>query len=277
MAYRFSRGGGCGYGTIATALAALALMLVTVGCAGPSPEQRAAARAEAAHSPSIMVESLPSPNFDGPEVGESPAAPPVASFPLLPAHGDKDLAGIPRDWVPTARANTWKWIVIHHSATPTGGAVAFDKMHKSKGWDELGYHFVIGNGTDTRDGQVEVGGRWPLQKWGAHAKTPDNRYNDFGIGVCLVGNFDLTRPTDQQVRSLSKLVAFLMHTYHIPADRVVGHGDTGKATECPGRLMNVAQVRRLSTQILVDAGEAVTPDAGPTQTAGLELLTSPHH
>ena len=150
-------------------------------------------------------------------------------------------------------------------------------MHKAKGWDELGYHFVVGNGTDTRDGQVEVGARWPQQKWGAHAKTPDNRYNDFGIGVCVVGNFDLTRPTDEQVRSLSKLVAFLMRTYRIPAERVVGHSDTGRPTECPGRLMNVAQVRRMSVQILVDAGETVTPATDHARTAGMELLTTPHH
>ena len=187
------------------------------------------------------------------------------------------MQSVPRTWVPRNKSERWECIVVHHSATPMGGAARFDRAHRERGFDELGYHFVIGNGTETGDGQVEVGPRWPKQKWGAHAKTPDNRYNDFGVGICLVGNFDLTRPTDQQVRSLSKLVAFLMHTYHIPADRVVGHGDTGKATECPGRLMNVAQVRRLSTQILVDAGEAVTPDAGPTQTAGLEMLTSPHH
>ena len=36
------------------------------------------------------------------------------------------------------------------------------RMDQAKGWDELGYHFVIGNGTDTRDGQVEVGSRRDL-------------------------------------------------------------------------------------------------------------------
>ena len=122
-----------------------------------------------------------------------------------------------------------------------------------------------------------MGSRWPRQKWGAHAKTPDNQYNDFGIGVCLVGNFDVTRPSDEQVKSLSKLVAFLMRTYKIPAERVVGHSDTGRATDCPGKLMNVAQVRRLSVQILASAGEAAQPDAGDTQTASVELLATPHH
>src|SRR2546423_1565105 len=130
-----------------------------------------------------------------------------------------------------AQARSWKWIVIHHSATHSGGAATFDRMHREKGWDELGYHFVVGNGTDTRNGQIEVGPRWGKQKWGAHAKTADNRYNDFGIGICLVGNFDVDRPTDDQMKSLSKLVAYLMKTYHIPPDRVLGHGDT-KPTDC---------------------------------------------
>ena len=61
-------------------------------------------------------------------------------------------------------------------------------------WDELGYHFVIGNGTHTGDGQVEVGSRWGKQKHGAHCKTPDNYYNDHGIGICLVGNFENSNP-----------------------------------------------------------------------------------
>jgi 5-methylcytosine-specific restriction endonuclease McrA len=36
----------------------------------------------------------------------------------------------------------------------------FDRSHRDKGWDELGYHFVIGNGTSSGDGVVEVGTRW---------------------------------------------------------------------------------------------------------------------
>src|SRR5438445_259074 len=115
---------------------------------------------------------MPEPNFRGPDLDVQPApkatAPPpvVTVLPPLPQPA-KPERGVPRDWVPVAPANSWTWIVIHHSATPTGGAVAFDKMHRAKGWDELGYHFVVGNGTDTRDGQVEVGSRWPKQKWGA--------------------------------------------------------------------------------------------------------------
>ena len=245
---------------------ALALPLATgvVGCASSKPSEPAA----------VMVDALPSPNFDGPDLVE-PAPLALKPRPVLPA--PPDVNALPPNWAPLARANAWQWIVIHHSATPTGGAAAFDKMHRGKGWDELGYHFVIGNGTDTRDGQVEVGGRWSRQKWGAHAKTPDNRFNDFGIGICLVGNFDTNRPSDEQMKSLSKLVAHLMKTYRIPADRVVGHGDTGRPTECPGRWMNVAQVRQLSVRVLADAGEQVPLPSSATQTATLELLRDANH
>ena len=263
MAKRSPRVGGCQLGLVALA------GVVMVGCAA-RPEDR-----QRSPQPALMVDALPLPNFDGPDLAEPPPAPPVAVAPIPPA--GLEMGSIPRNWSPTARAVAWRWIVIHHSATPTGGAAAFDKEHRAKGWDELGYHFVIGNGTDTLDGLVEVGGRWSRQKWGAHAKTPDNRFNEFGIGICLVGNFDLARPSDEQVRSLSKLVAFLMRTYRIPPDRVVGHGDTGRATDCPGRLMNVAQIRRLSAQVLVDAGQVVPAEAGDARTASLELLGNTPH
>ena len=51
------------------------------------------------------------------------------------------------------------------------------------------------------------------------------------------------------MKSIEKLVAYLMKTYHIPADHVLGHGET-KATECPGRYINVALVRRVCHQMV---------------------------
>jgi hypothetical protein len=214
-----------------------------------------------------MVDHVPSPSFNGPTVqsgggggSAAPATPQVAQQapPWTPPRiaPGKSSAGIPRDWVPYASARPWKWIVIHHSATPSGSARSFDRMHREKGWDELGYHFVIGNGTESGDGQIEVGPRWPKQKWGAHAKTPNNEFNDYGIGICLVGNFDIERPTAAQMRSLAKLVAYLEKNYRVPASRVLGHSDT-KPTDCPGRNLSVATVRRMASQALADSGETV--------------------
>ena len=156
-------------------------------------------------------------------------------LPHAAGRAPRAVAGtVPASWSPPGGERPWRWIVVHHSATHAGGAAEFDRMHRGNGWDELGYHFVVGNGTQTRDGAVEVGPRWLKQKHGAHAKTGDNRFNELGIGVCLVGDFDHNRPSARQLQSLAVLVAYLMDRYDIPPERVIGHGDT-KPTACPGR------------------------------------------
>lgn len=183
--------------------------------------------------------------------GCAPTPPPPYD---LPPH-ELDVRALDRDLIltaPPATATTrpaapvaawaaqgqraWRYIVIHHSATEDGNAASFDRMHRAKGWNELGYHFVIDNGKGGPDGAVEIGSRWPVQKWGAHTGgTPDNEYNEFGIGICLVGNFSRTMPTDAQLAALRKLLAYLMATYDIKPDHVIGHRDAPNAkTECPG-------------------------------------------
>ena len=133
----------------------------------------------------------------------------------------------------------WRYIIIHHSATGGGNARQFDQEHRDRGWDELGYHFVIDNGAGGPDGAVEVGSRWHKQKHGAHCGgTPDNEYNEHGIGICLVGNFNDGSPSPAQIASLQKLVAYLSATYDIPAANVITHQDAPLAsTECPGHYL----------------------------------------
>lgn len=152
-----------------------------------------------------------------------------------PVAAKAPVGDAPANWVPAVAARAWKWIVIHHSDDVCGCCSTYDRIHRAKGWDECGYHFVIGNGSLTGDGEVEPSGRWPAQKHGAHAKTPDNRYNDFGIGIVLVGDFEKgAGPSAAQYASTVKLTRWLMARYGIPAESVLRHGDT-KATECPGR------------------------------------------
>ncbi len=153
-----------------------------------------------------------------------------------------------RAWIPAVASRPWRWIVIHHSDTRVGCAASFDRYHRQKGWDSLGYDFVIGNGTGSGDGQVEVGPRWTHQQIGAHAGV--HLYNEFGIGICLVGNFSESHPTPTQMQSLASLTAWLMRTYHISPDHVIGHRDAKAGrTDCPGRYMNVATVRQMAAAI----------------------------
>lgn len=226
-----------------------------------------------------MVDVLPPPSFNGPTLADAPTervtkiapapvvvAPPPAPVYTRPAVVTPAAPVGAAAWVPPVRANAWRWIVIHHSATASGGLAKFDREHRAKGWDELGYHFVIGNGTESGDGQVEIGPRWPKQKWGAHTKTPDNQYNDYGIGICLVGNFDETRPTAAQLRSLTKLVSYLAATYHVSSDHIIGHG-MAKPTECPGRNLSIADIRRRTAAFA--AAPSNDPIVHPTAQASL--------
>jgi N-acetyl-anhydromuramyl-L-alanine amidase AmpD len=138
-------------------------------------------------------------------------------------------------------SRSWRYVVIHHSATAGGNAEQFDVSHRrDRGFDELGYHFVIDNGSGAPDGRVEVGPRWPKQKHGAHTGgTPNNEYNELGIGICLVGDFTWRSPSSAQLASLERLVAYLVETYGIPPENVITHRDApGAHTECPGRLLD---------------------------------------
>lgn len=130
----------------------------------------------------------------------------------------------------------WRHIVIHHSASATGSAAAFDKAHKDRGWEGLGYHFVIGNGTGSGDGAVEVGFRWRQQEDGAHAGNSE--YNKHGIGICLVGDFENgAQPSAAQWASLRQLVRFLQVKTGVPTSEIIGHCNVpDKKTLCPGHI-----------------------------------------
>ncbi len=146
-------------------------------------------------------------------------------------------------WVPASGiSNTWECIVIHHSANDKDTPRSMDAWHRQRGWDELGYHFVIGNGERYPDGLIFVGPRWAKQKQGAHCKTPGAYYNEHGIGICLIGNMEDHRPTPRQMEALTQLVAFLQRQCGIPPDKILMHGHITHKTACPGRYFSIGDL-----------------------------------
>lgn len=236
--------------SLKSSLSALAIGAVALGMVGGCVDSRFADGTGPSHQP--YANDLG--NWQAPDAKNfeptSPSAMPPAVHEI-----DRSSPLVKIDPPGTSRA--WKWIVIHHSATHNGGAAEFDRQHRARGWDELGYHFVIGNGTDTADGLIEVGGRWRSQKHGAHAKTDDNRFNELGIGTCVVGNFEDGRPSPKQVKALTALTASLMAKYNIPASRVIGHRDT-KGTACPGQLLyaEMPAIRQAAAQAVAASKSA---------------------
>ncbi|MFQ6035255.1 MAG: peptidoglycan recognition family protein [Sedimentisphaerales bacterium] len=169
---------------------------------------------------------------------------------VMPTQPPKRIdKNIPRDWLPPSNLEkNWTAIVIHHSGTNSGNAAIFDRWHREGNyWEGVGYDFVIGNGTDSSDGQVEATFRWREQRTGAHCKTPDNWANENAVGICLVGNFNHTVPTARQMQSLLKLINFLQRRYGITRSRIYGHNTTpgARATACPGKKFPMAQLKSM--------------------------------
>ncbi len=200
----------------------------------------------------LVLSGCKSPEVPMPEIVYSPGIGSQLPRPLITepqTYEGASYANVPRAWLPPAGAEKkWTTIIIHHSATEKGNAAIFDKDHRENhGWDGVGYDFVIGNGIDSGDGQVEVTFRWRKQITGAHCKTPENWANEDGIGICLVGNFNDSMPSERQMQSLVRLTNFLQKRYGISRSRIYGHGTTPGAhvTDCPGNMFPMARFKSM--------------------------------
>lgn len=120
------------------------------------------------------------------------------------------------------------YIIIHCSATKEGQdfkAKDIDQWHKQRGYNKIGYHYVI-----DLDGTVETGR--PENEVGAHCKG----YNSNSIGICYIGGLDRnlsvkdTR-TQAQKDAMWELVIKLLSKY--PNANVYGHNEFNKGKACP--------------------------------------------
>ncbi len=113
-------------------------------------------------------------------------------------------------------------IVIHCSDTPSGRpdtAEDIHRWHQERGWDGIGYHYVI-----CLDGSVQRGR--PDYWKGAHA----GKYNTNSIGICLIGR---DAYNEDQMDALYGLLVNKLQEY--PDAKVCGHSDLDpKKPQCPG-------------------------------------------
>jgi N-acetyl-anhydromuramyl-L-alanine amidase AmpD len=103
-----------------------------------------------------------------------------------------------------------KEIIVHCSATPLEmdiGAKEIKGWHTSKGWSDIGYHYVI-----RRDGDIETGR--PIEKIGSHVRGRNRK----SIGICLIGGVDGSKRPDanftlNQYQALHSLISLLRNKY----------------------------------------------------------------
>jgi LysM repeat protein len=168
-----------------------------------------------------------------------PAGPVAVPVPGLDAAVQRAIDRAP------VRRDRWKYIVVHHSATPVGSAKGMDEYHRSQRRMEngLAYHFVIGNGRGMKDGEVFVGRRWTRQLQGGHLSNES--LNEVALGICLVGNFNKTGPSRKQIDSLEALLEALMKRCGLRVPDIKTHSQIQpKHTECPGRRFDLNAVKR---------------------------------
>lgn len=112
------------------------------------------------------------------------------------------------------------YIIVHCSATKASKdfkAKDIKQWHIERGFDTIGYHYVI-----DLDGTVEKGR--DISVPGAHCKG----YNSCSIGICYIGGLnEAENPadtrTEAQKQSLLRLLKELRAKY--PKAKIVGHRD----------------------------------------------------
>ena len=118
--------------------------------------------------------------------------------------------------------NTPNKIIVHHSGgtdknpladTSNQTAEIIRQYHKSLGWVDVGYHWLIEKSGKVCKGRDE-------KSTGAHCLGQ----NEQSIGICVIGNFDLTIPTEAQIVSLKTLLGDILSRYpSITKDEIYPH------------------------------------------------------
>lgn len=168
----------------------------------------------------------------------------VSLSPLMGIQGSLGMDSIFQTSEPITESR-WDSIVIVHSGSPAGSAADIAGEHRGLGYDGLGFHFVIGNGTRMGDGEIHVGYRWIDQRDGADLAGVSDGFTSSGvIEICLVGDGDRRPFTDQQLHRLAQVVSALAEKLEIPTDQIHLHKDLAGTTS-PGQFFPQAEFEQM--------------------------------
>jgi len=117
-----------------------------------------------------------------------------------------------------------------------------------KPWRAVGYH----GGVELYNGDPVYNEGRPLNMIGAHAgvKGASNRFNTEYVGLCAIGNFDLTAPPAAIWQYALKVTRVFMAKFNFPASHVIGHREVyaklGVPVQktCPGKYWDMHLFRQ---------------------------------
>lgn len=120
-----------------------------------------------------------------------------------------------------------KKVIIHCSATPKSREVSVKeirKWHKERGFDDIGYHYVI-----HQDGTIERGR--DIRKVGAHCLGQ----NTHSVGVCYIGGLDSGEAADTMTPKQEKALISLYFSLRCIFGELSlhGHNEFTNKKSCP--------------------------------------------
>jgi N-acetylmuramoyl-L-alanine amidase len=153
-------------------------------------------------------------------------------------------------------------IIVHHSVSNWGDGEVVKGWHmnpkpQGNGWGAPGYHVVVCNGfpnynswheqakVQNADGRVD-------RIWSEEKLVNGCKYaNEDSLQVCLIGNFDVDKPTEMQMQKLIDLLKYWCEKYKLkPATDIFGHGEMqikigkeGYHKTCPGKNVSMDNIR----------------------------------
>lgn len=199
----------------------------------PAPQSKPPRAVSAGERAQVIIEKS---GVEEDQGFEPPPSPPPRRFGFWPwSRSSTNYRYLTRSVIDAIRRapvkrRRWQFIVVHNSGTRQGNARVFDYYHRHvrRMQNGLAYHFVIGNGTSTGNGQIEVGDRWRRQINGGHVHS--DYLNNISLGICLVGDFNRDQPTRAQLESCEELIRYLRER--------CGKIDGGEIPVRPHREMN---------------------------------------
>ncbi|MDD4872338.1 MAG: peptidoglycan recognition family protein [Kiritimatiellae bacterium] len=138
---------------------------------------------------------------------------------------------LPRKWLLRA-AVEFDRITVHHVGKYKNFDIAKSTVirdldgilteHIDRNYGDIGYHFVIDYAGRLWEGRS-------LGYEGAHVAGQ----NDRNIGIVCIGNFDMQKPSEDQLITVEQIITVLRERYAIKQTSVFGHRDLGPSA-CPG-------------------------------------------
>jgi hypothetical protein len=225
---------------------------VAVATPAPCPTPRIPRAAPAEQRAQVVIEKS---GIEEDQGFEPPPSPPPRRFGFWPWSRPTNYRYLTRSVIEAIRRapvkrSRWQFIVVHNSGTRQGNARVFDYYHRHvrRMQNGLAYHFVIGNGTSTGNGQIEVGDRWRRQINGGHVHS--DYLNNISLGICLVGDFNRDQPTRAQLDACEELIRYLRERCgktergQIPVKPHREMNPPRWPTDCPGDVFPYSWFRR---------------------------------